>query len=149
MDKLDQLVDAYISNQQKIINNRAPAKDKDELLNALREKLKQEVMQEIKDKFEDEIIAEASEKIQKNANREKLNQLTGLMWNGFLLAFFVGLAVNQVTEIINYYNRTLFGNSLWFTLIISLILIVLCIALYACAFAKYVIETYRELTKKH
>lgn len=147
MSKLDEILDALMKSKEDIIDKNATDKDKDELITALRERIKSEVIQEIKLEYKDEIVAEANNEIQKCINKEKIKQLKSLMWNGFIVAFLVGLAINQITEIITSLKDLVPINVNIVTLIVSVVLIVIIVLMYLYQFIKDAIETWNVIKK--
>ena len=90
----------------------------------------------------------ADEEIERRANIEKLSQLKSLMWTGFVVAFVVGLFVNQITDIVGVFKGTVNLQSVWPTIIISIVLFLICLGLYLYSFFKNVIEMYNDIKKK-
>ena len=86
------------------------------------------------DKVLDKVMEIKAELIQESApeeaNRQKIEDLRNLMWSGFFLAFLVGLAVNQVTDIIGYYKGTVAVDEIWPTVAWSVALCGVCIVTY-------------------
>lgn len=79
------------------------------------EKLKQQIINEITN----EIINEEAEKITKKYEgkilKERIEQLKILMINGIILSFFIGIIVNQVTDLLSFWKGTIEINIVPFT----------------------------------
>ncbi len=103
MSELDKVLDALMKDKKELIIQEAPSDDRDEFLALFRENKKKKIIEEIKEEYKQILIQEADIEIKKEVNRQKIEDLKSLMWSGFLLAFIVGLAVNQATDIIGYY----------------------------------------------
>lgn len=97
--------------------------------NALKEKLKEN----IKDEIIKEEATRLTKEYQKNILDEKIKQLKILFFTGIIVSFFIGLLVNQVTDLISIWKGTLNKEILYFTFagvgIISVLVIVLVVYL--------------------
>ncbi len=140
MGELDKVLDKVMESKAELIQESAQDADKKELIAALREKKKQSIVSEIREEYKKELIREAKEEVSKEANRQKMKDLESLMWSGFFLAFLVGLAVNQVTDIIGYYKGTVAVGEIWPTMIWSAIFCGICILAYLYSFFKKAIS---------
>lgn len=147
MNKLDEVLDALMKSKEDIIAKNATDKDKNELISALREKIKAQIIDEIRIEYKNEIIKQADAEIKKKVNNEKEKQLKSLMWNGFAVAFIVGLAINQITELITFLKKLAPLNINILTLVLSIILIVIVVVLYLYQFIRDVIDTWNEIKK--
>lgn len=70
------------------------------------------------------------------------------MWNGFALAFIVGLAVNQVTDLVGMWKGTVDAQYLVKTLGASIIFLLICLVAYGYSFIKNAIEFLDDLKNK-
>ena len=147
MNKLDEVLDALMKSKEDIIAKNATDKDKSELISALREKIKAQIPDEIKLEYKHEMVKQADAEIKKKVNNEKEKQLKSLMWNGFAVAFIVGLAINQITELITFLKELTPLNINILTLVLSIILIVIVVVLYLYQFIRDVINTWSEIKK--
>ena len=136
MKELDKMLDALMRAKEQTIVKTAPEEDKEELIGALREQMKNKIIQEVMEEYKEQIIAEANLEIEKRKQQHKVKELRSLMWNGFVVAFVVGLSVNQITDIIGYYKGSVQLTALWPTIIITVILVAICIVLYLYSFLK-------------
>lgn len=75
--------------------------DFESLKNDLSDKFFEDIKNEIFELEKTKIIEDAQVEIEKEKQMMKTKQLKTLMYEGFLVAFVVGLIVNQSTEIIN------------------------------------------------
>lgn len=142
---LDEVLDSLMEAKNDVIVKNASEKDRNALISALREKTKADIIQEVKCECEKEIIKKANNEIQKRTNEERVKQLKSLMWNGFVVAFLVGLAINQVTELITVLKGLVPININATTSIISAILLVIVLVMYFYQFIKGTINILNEL----
>lgn len=101
---------------------------------ALKEKIYNQIQEEIKEKFASEIADRAEEKINQRASQKKIEELKKLTINGFIVAFLVGLFVNQVTDFIGKYKGSVSLTNIWPTVVIILVLFVLCVIVFIIMF---------------
>lgn len=66
------------------------------------------------------------------------------MWNGFFVAFIVGLVVNQVTELLGLLKSEISESELVPTLIFTVVLLLLCLGIYLFSFVKDVLSVFNE-----
>lgn len=116
-DTLDNLIDRYIGAK--------PEKEKQLVAAAVREK----IIGEIKPAIEDEIYDSMKEKVQKEMeekrNFDQAQHLKNLMLEGIVLAFIVGMTVNQFTDIISVFKPEEINSWWWLATIgISVVFIV-------------------------
>ena len=126
------VISAFIKAKSNIISQSAQPEDVDELTSALAERTKANIELEIREKYKQEIIAEAQKEIEKERDKQQIREIRKLMWAGFFVAFLVGLAVNQVTEIIAYLKGD--STTIWVTVLISVVLLLICIGIYLYSF---------------
>ena len=116
-DTLDNLIDRYIGAK--------PEKEKQLVAAAVREK----IIGEIKPAIEDEMYDSMKEKVQKEMeekrNFDQAQHLKNLMLEGIVLAFIVGMTVNQFTDIISVFKPEEINSWWWLATIgISVVFIV-------------------------
>lgn len=145
MSELDKVLDALMKDKKELIIQEAPSDDRDEFLALFRENKKKKIIEEIKEEYKQILIQEADIEIKKEVNRQKIEDLKSLMWSGFLLAFIVGLAVNQATDIIGYYKGTVTADKIWPTIIITAVLCMMCLIAYLYSFWKNAVTLFDDL----
>ena len=134
---LTKIVDDHIDS---IIDDTKSLEERNELKLLLKEKRKAQIIDEIRNAYELEWNAEL-EKKQSQVNRQKkIEDLKELLFTGFILAFVVGLAVNQVSEILNYVKGLSSWNDLLTSIILSLFLIGISLLMYWYSFYKEAIK---------
>lgn len=94
--ELDKLIDLAISNSQEY--SKLDAKTKD----LVEEKLKSEVLAEIKQEVSSKAIKDAKSRLDEERAVNKLRDYKELTVVGIVLAFLIGLSVNQVSDFIGY-----------------------------------------------
>ena len=70
--------------------------------------------------------------------------LKNLAINGVIVAFFVGLLVNQSTDIIGYWKGSFQASNIWITVGIAVALLVICIIIFAYMFISELIKMLRK-----
>lgn len=148
MSELDRLLDAVMKSKADFIKQEAPEDEREALIAALREKQKNKIIDEIKAEYKDEIIHSANEELEKRANRKKIKDIRSLMWNGFFLAFIVGLAVNQVTELLGFWKGTISTGSLSMTVGFTVTLLLVCLLAYGYSFISNVLSLFDNLREE-
>ena len=149
MKELDKLLDTVMNEKSDLINKAADNSDKEELIEALREKKRAEIIQEIRSEYKNELKNEVDLEVQETINQQKIKDIKELMWSGFLLAFVVGLTVNQFTDIISYLKGKITMEFVWSTVIITGVLLLICIAAYLYSFFNHAIRILNSDKKKH
>lgn len=144
MSELDRILDTVMKDKEERIKDAVSEEEREEFIVSLRERKKREIINEIRDEYKKELIQEAFNEAKKVSERQKIDDLKSLMWSGFLLAFIVGLAVNQATDIIGYYKGTVTIDTIWPTAIITIILCLICLGAYLYSFWQKVISIYDE-----
>ena len=140
-EKLDSLVEKYASfNSEKILNQDAPQDAKEEYFAAVKHTLKKQIYEEIEIEVRDKAVATAQKEIERLADQKRIDEYKKLMFEGFLVAFFVGLLVNQSTNIIEYLKELLEFPKIGSTLIIIIVLLVVCGVIYCYRFISELIR---------
>ena len=147
MSELDKILDTIMALNAELIRQEAPNEDKKELLAALRESKKRQIISEIRNEYKQEIISDANEEIAKKVNRQKLREIKSLILNGFILAFIVGLAVNQVTELLGFWKGTVTNGSREMTILFTIVFMFICLITYSFLFISKAISLFDELKK--
>ncbi|MDY2997808.1 MAG: hypothetical protein SOU16_10960 [Faecalimonas sp.] len=144
-EKLDTLVDNYLKLQDKnVFQENIEEHEREIYVNAAKEKMKKEIYDEITGELREKAVLEAEHIINEKAGLKRISEFKKLMFDGFVVAIFVGLFVNQTTDIIGYYKGSITLNSIWPTVLIAFILIFICI----CFFAWRFISEFIKLLKK-
>lgn len=145
-DKLNTLVDKYLSLQDPQVFLQDIDKDEKAVyVNAIKKELIDSIYEEVKEDIRDNAVREANEIIDEKAGLKRIDEFKKLMINGFIVAALVGLLVNQLTDIIGYYKGSVTISTIMPTIIISIILFIICICIFAWLFFNELLR----LLKKH
>lgn len=144
--ELDTVLDKFLESKEEILKGYSD-EEKAELIDALREKKKSDIVKEIKEQYKEEVISEVNAEIEREATHQKIADLKSLMRDGFILAFLVGLAVNQITDIIGYYKGTVTIEKVGSTIIIALVLCGICLIVYFYNFLKSAMSLLKNFEK--
>ena len=139
MSELDKVLDTVMRLKEDIIEKNASSEEKNEVIDALREQKRQRIINEIKEEYKQQVIQEADIEMKEELNKQKIAELRNLMVEGFFLAFLVGLAVNQATDLISFGKEKWFSNCyVQMTWAILIALVIVCIGTYIYTFCKKV-----------
>ncbi len=119
--KLDSLVDLVISKNDDYSN----LEDGNKLL--VKRKLKSEILYEIKQEVKENAIEEAKKDIDDYMTKKKLKDYKELTIFGLIIAFIIGLSVNQFTEVIGFYKKLIDNEP---CVSITFAIIIVAIAIY-------------------
>ena len=120
--KLDSLIDLVISKNDDYSN----LEDGNKLL--VKKKLKSELLSEIKQEVQENAINDAKKDIDEYRTKKKLKDYKELTIFGLIIAFIIGLSVNQFTDVIGFFKKLIDGEpwvSITFAIIIAAIAIYL------------------------
>ena len=124
-ETLKTVLDKYIESQNKVVfRENAVPEDKDGYVDAIKKSLTDKIYDEIRAEVRDEALADASKIIE--------------------VAFFVGLLVNQSTDIIGYWKGSFQASNIWITVGIAVALLVICIIIFAYMFISELIKMLRK-----
>lgn len=123
--ELDKLIELAISNSQEY--SKLDAKTKD----LVEEKLKSEILAEIKQEVSSKAIKDAKSRLDEERAMNKLRDYKELTVIGIVLAFLIGLSVNQVSVFIGYIKNIgkLIDKEPWVSATFALIIIGICIGI--------------------
>lgn len=145
-DKLNTLVDKYISLQDpQVFLQNIDKDEKAEYVNAIKKQLIDSIYEEVKEDIRDNSVREAEEIIEEKAGLKRIDEFKKLMINGFIVAAFVGLLVNQLTDIIGYYKGSVTISSIMPTIIISAILFIICIGIFTWLFFNELLRLLKKI----
>ena len=137
--KLHTIVAYYVKNNTAEI----VGEESDVIKASLTEKLYDDVKEEIlKSEMETQKI-KVRKLIEEERKKHTILDMKNLLWEGFFLAFLVGLLVNQITSVMDIFKGIPVVNML-ITLIIILILLALTILLYNFKYTKDIVKKITE-----
>lgn len=120
--KLDSLVDLVISKNDDYSN----LEDGNKLL--VKKKLKSEILYEIKQEVKESAIEEAKKDIDDYMTKKKLKDYKELTILGLIIAFIIGLSVNQLTDVIAFYKKLIYKEP-WVSILTAIIIVAIAIYL--------------------
>lgn len=122
--QLEKLIDKSMKFDEDKIQSLFSNEEADVYAKAIKEKIYKEVYDEIKEEAIQEITHEATKRVKKINSEEKIKSFVSLTITGVILAFFIGLTVNETTAFIDYLksNDTGWQISL-FVVVLSIIVI--------------------------
>lgn len=132
---LDKVVSAYVHN------NAEEKQEEPDILSAAEDSIKKRIVEEIEPVIKEKVKAQ----VETEENEKKLEELKEIIWSGFLVAFFVGLLVNQVTDVITHLKG---NDNMQGTLTAIIILLLLCLAVFLYMFIAKVKKIYDAIKKK-
>lgn len=141
-ESLKTLIDKYVKSQK--ISIEGSDEEKKEVITAAKERLYDKIYQEVKEEVKEKALEEADDIIDERKRLRQLSELKKLVWSGFLVAFFVGILVNQVTDIIGYLKGSVSLTSIWPTVAIIIILLIICIMCFGWAFVSEILKILRK-----
>lgn len=147
-ETLEKLLNNFIESKHSEIKENT---EKDEYMEymttAVKEKMRAAVVEEIRREIEPEIVEKVKKDNEIEEQKRKVKELQEVLWSGFIIAFIVGLLVNQVTDIISFLKGASGIESISSTIWICIGLLAVCIIAYGWLFITKVLEFIRELKK--
>ena len=128
--QLETLVNEYISIHQDKLSLTEEESFYEEACNALKATLIKDVTQEIISEQADIISKMADDEMERLKTEKHVKELRRLLWEGFIVAFFVGLLVNQATDLISIFKGVIESTFLLKTIIFISLFIVICVFIF-------------------
>lgn len=122
---LDKIVALCVKSQLKNKNFSGDL-DRCEVTQAVEEDLKKKVYEEIKSETLENLISEANKTVNRNNMLTRIKECRKILISGILMAFFVGMSVNQFTNLIDSATNK---NNGW-SLSIGFVMLVVCYIIY-------------------
>lgn len=150
MNRLDKILHDWVEENYSSINADTEGSEEraSELKLHIEDTLRKQIISEVTEEKIAEIVATADEQIKKAARIKKIKEIKDLVMSGFIIAFFVGLLVNQVTEIATFLKESYGFSSIRYTVFLSIVLASICVLLYAISFIKNALELINENEQK-
>lgn len=123
--KLDALIDKYVREKEHMFSADVPDDEKVVYINAIKKQLADEVRTEIRVEVAAEAIKEAQLEIEKNSLIARIKEYKRLSIDGLLIAFFVGMLVNQSTDLVSYFKGVFQSGKTWITIVFCIVLAVI------------------------
>ena len=135
-DKLNMLVDNYVELQnQKVFPSGIEDDYKSVYIDAAKQQLYDMIYEEVKEEVQDQAVIDAEDILEKKAGLRRIEELRKLVFEGFFAAIFVGLLVNQLTDLIGCLKGSMSLSFVWPTALTVVLLLIICIAVYFWLFA--------------
>lgn len=145
--ELSRILDNYISSQEnELFNDEADIELKEQYKSAAKKKIENSIYSEIENELKEKIIADAEKEIDKRAGMKRVKEYKSLTLIGIIMAFFVGLLTNQITDIIGMYKGTVTPERIKGTLIISGVIFIICVVI---AFGLFISEIIKMLERNN
>lgn len=133
MAKLNEVIDKFVENFK--AESIEDEKIKSELKEYLYIQITDEVINSKKDEIEEytnkkeaEMIQNANKKIQKESLRQKIKDSRELLVSGTVIAFFMGMAVNQFTEFVSILVNE--NMKIYFSIGLGVLFLLICFVTY-------------------
>lgn len=154
---LSDVVDVYVHHKKESLRLAENDPNAEEVMEALQEKVSQGIAKEIVHERQQIILSEAKKKIDEEWKRideerktivrqreeNHIRELKVLLWEGFFIAFIVGLLVNQATDIISIFKGVLEQKHIGSTSLIILILLLICVLLFSMEYLKKLVAFFK------
>ena len=134
------MINAYVESQN--ISEGETNDEKEYIKDSAKKNLFNDIKEEIINLEKDRIIKEAEDEIKKLEQERKIKEIKVLMYEGFIIAFVVGLIVNQVTDILNVSKGV--ETKVTITLLWIIVLGILTIIIYSNKFLDDIANTIKE-----
>lgn len=130
--KLDEVLDAFIKSRTDVIlkNCYDPADTREYVSSmsaALKEHMKNQIVGEIKDQYRNELMQAVQEQNSIDIQQEKISSIRKIILESFVLAFLVGLAVNEATNLVALLKNAVTSSDLLGSAVAFIIFLGLCI----------------------
>ena len=142
---LETLLDKYLKLEEKILfRENAVPNEKEAYVDAIKKQLSDKIYAEIKQEILESVLADAEEIIEKKAGLKRIEEFKKLSIDGLIVAFFVGLLVNQSTDIIGYFKGSFSTNNIWLTVGVAVVLLLICVGIFVGLFISELIKLLRK-----
>lgn len=142
---LETLLDKYLKLEEKILfRENAVPNEKEAYVDAIKKQLSDKIYEEIKKEILESVLADAEEIIEKKAGLKRIEEFKKLSIDGLIVAFFVGLLVNQSTDIIGYFKGSFSTNNIWLTVGVVVVLLIICGGIFIGLFISELIKLLRK-----
>lgn len=146
-EELSKILDNYISSQEgELFSDEADIELKEKYKSATKKRIENIIYSEIQNELKEKIIADAEKEIDKRAGMKRVKEYKSLTLIGIIMAFFVGLLTNQITDIIGMLKGTVTPEKIKCTVIISFVIFMICVAI---AFGLFISEIIKMLERNN
>ena len=138
--KLDTLIDNYAKSKQNAFTKDTSDEEREELIQAVKKQLAQDIRNEIKAEVTEEAVKDAQVIIEKNSLLARINEYKKLSIDGLLIAFFVGMLVNQSTDLVGHLKGTVQLGQPWATVGICALLFGIVVGIFFSLFFAEIVK---------
>lgn len=140
--ELSKLIDDYLASKGEEIEKIVGELNQDEevLWNSVKEGIEKRIYDEIEKEVRDKAIADAEDEINRRVGMRRIHEYKNLTIIGIVMAFFVGLLANQITDIIGMYKGTVTPQKVECTVAISFGIFFICIVIAIGLFISEIIK---------
>lgn len=134
--KLETLVDLVIKMKSDKIfaKGKNNEEDKDLFISSVKAQLMNEIYNEVKNEVKSVALLEADEMIKKKSLLQKIKDFKALTLIGVIVAFFVGMSVNQFTELVGYIKGSIELKHIVSTVGLAILFLAICFVICNCLF---------------
>lgn len=106
--------------------------DTEAYVKAVKCQLKDQIYKEVCEEVREEALKEAEKITEERTRQKRIEEFRKLTVDGLIVAFFVGLLVNQSTDIIGYFKGSFITPNISITVAIAVVIFLICAGL--CGF---------------
>nr|DAO39711.1 MAG TPA: hypothetical protein [Caudoviricetes sp.] len=136
---LEKVVEGYLQQNQALENVNKDDPGGLFIFDTVKEKLVTEITEEIYIEKKQQLLDETEKTISERKQKKRMKEISGLLWEGFFVAFIVGLFVNQVTDILSILKGALSKEHLESTIVVIIITGLMCFFVFCIGYMKRVI----------
>ena len=156
MEKLEKIVGIYIDNEYKGKDLELDKRLEDSTLSddcirdAIKEEIKQRIINEVVAEKKKELDQYAKQKIADEKTKSHISTIKQLLWEGFVVAIFVGLLGSELSSLIERGKNIVANGKLYdlITIILIVIFAIIILGLYITKFTKDIINTFTRKGNK-
>ena len=100
--------------------------EREEYISSVKERVRNRIYEEIENEIYDKIVEKAEKELEMQSLNRQIDEFKKATIIGVLFAFFIGLLVNQFTDIINFYKNVLKYEGVFPTVCIIVVLLGIC-----------------------
>ena len=141
---LEQVVSYFVDNKKQDSFDTNENQHDKLVKEAAKQRIIEKIYQEIYAEGEEKAFEAAEKRSKETSIKRKLEEARNLIIQGFIVAFFVGLAVNQLTEIFVVIKENIVTNDLAETIILFVAFIGVCVAVLGYIFIKELLALIRK-----
>lgn len=152
METLEKVIESFVENSYKmegIVSGQqlqGTALSDDYIKSAIKSNIRDRIIEEVVTQKKRELDNYAKQKIADEKNKSYISAIKQLLWEGFVVAIFVGLLGNELTSLGDVLKSNAGGS--WYiiiTIVLIVIYAIIVLGLYVVKFTKDIID---HFTKK-